>query len=98
MTEPKSVVMPEEFPEKLRDSLVLIGGAALVGVLTGLVGVAFLRLLELGNDWRIELTAALRGWPRNPLQKISSPIRAFGIGAVVGSVAWYLPNDARGLH
>ena len=32
--------------------------------------------------------------PRNPLQKISSPIRAFGIG--VGLVVWFLPDDAGG--
>ena len=84
MTEPKPLVMPEEFPEKLRDSLVLIGGAVLVGVLTGLVGVAFLRLLELGNDWRIELTAALRDWPAGT----GLPVLILGTGACAAIAAW----------
>ena len=84
MTEPKPVVMPEEFPEKLRDSLVLLGGAVLVGVLTGLVGVAFLRLLELGNDWRIGLTAALRHWPAGT----GLVLLALGTGACASFAAW----------
>jgi CIC family chloride channel protein len=84
MTDPKPVVMPEEFPEKLRDSMVLIGGAVLVGVLTGIVGVAFLRLLELGNDWRIELTAALRGWPAGT----GLTVLILGTGACAAIAAW----------
>jgi CIC family chloride channel protein len=34
--------------------------------------------------------------PKSPLMKISAPRRAFGIGIVVGLVAWFLPNDAGG--
>jgi CIC family chloride channel protein len=84
MNEPKPVMMPEEFPEKIRDSLVLIGGAVLIGVLTGLVGVAFLRLLELGNDWRIELTTATRGWPAGT----GPAALAFATGACASMAAW----------
>lgn len=57
------VSMPEEFPERLRDSLGLVAGAVLVGGLTAVVGVAFLNLLVLGNSWRLELTALLKTWP-----------------------------------
>jgi hypothetical protein len=34
--------------------------------------------------------------PKCPLQKISAPLRALGIGVVVGLVAWFLPDDASG--
>jgi CIC family chloride channel protein len=54
------------------------------GVALGGLGVFYNRLL---------LGLASTG---NPLQKIPSPLRAFGIGAVVGLVAWFLPNDAGG--
>ena len=84
MNEPKPVVMPEEFPEKLRDSLVLIGGAVLVGVLTALIGVAFLKLLELGNEWRIALTTALRGWPDGT----GLAALALGTGLCAALAAW----------
>ena len=84
MNEPKPVVMPEEFPEKLQDSLVLIGGAVLVGVLTALIGVAFLKLLELGNEWRIALTTALRGWPDGT----GLAALALGTGLCAALAAW----------
>ena len=84
MNEQKPVVMPEEFPERLPDSLVLVGGAVLVGVLTGLIGMAFLRLLELGNAWRIELTAALHGWPA----ATGLALLALGTGACASIAAW----------
>ncbi len=84
MNEPKPVIMPEEFPERLRDSLVLIGGAALVGGLTGLIGVAFLKLLELGNSGRIELTTALRDWPVGT----GLAALALGTGLCAGFAAW----------
>lgn len=57
------VSMPEEFPERLRDSLGLVAGAVLVGGLTAMVGVAFLNLLILGDSWRLKLTAHLETWP-----------------------------------
>lgn len=40
-------------------ALVLVAGAALVGALTGLAGVAFLRLLTLGTNFRLAVTAEL---------------------------------------
>jgi CIC family chloride channel protein len=82
--------MPEEFPEKLWDSLALIGGAVLVGMLTGLVGMAFLMLLELGNDRRIALTAALRGWPVGT----GLALLALGTGAGASFAAWLVKRFA----
>lgn len=94
MTANKPVVMPEEFPGRLRDSLVLICGAVLVGVLTGLAGVAFLKLLELGNGWRIELIGHLRHWPAGT----GIAALALGTGACASIAAWlvvrFSPNAA----
>jgi CIC family chloride channel protein len=64
--------------------LVLIGGAVLVGVLTALIGVAFLKLLELGNEWRIALTTALRGWPDGT----GLAALALGTGLCAALAAW----------
>lgn len=88
MNEPKPVVMPEEFPTKLRDSLVLIVGAGLVGGLTGFVGVAFLKLLQLGNEWRIDLAAILKNWPAGT----GLAAFALGIGACASAAAWMVKH------
>lgn len=55
--------LPEEFPSNLLHSLTLMAGAALVGALTGLLGVAFLDLLSRGNALRQSLVASMRDWP-----------------------------------
>lgn len=94
MNEPKPAVMPGELPAKLRESLVLVGGAALVGALTGFVGVAFLKLLQLGNVWRIDLTANLRSWPLGT----GLAALALGTGLCAFFAAWlvkrFSPNAA----
>jgi CIC family chloride channel protein len=54
------------------------------GALLGVLGVFYNKLL-------LGLVS-----PKCPLQKISAPLRALGIGAVVGVVAWFLPDDAGG--
>ncbi len=53
----------EHFPRDLRATLALIGGAALVGALTGCVGVAFITCLQRGADARTALHGALAHWP-----------------------------------
>ena len=55
--------LPEEFPRNLVHSLALVGGAALVGILTALLGVTFLNLLSHGNALRQALVAQLQDWP-----------------------------------
>ena len=94
MSEIKPVVMPEEFPDRLRDSLVLVCGAALVGALTGFLGVAFLKLLELGNTWRIALTESLHDWPAGT----GLAALALGTGVCASVAAWmvsrFSPNAA----
>ena len=57
--ENEATFSPDDFPPRLGPSLLLVAGAALVGALTGLLGVAFLRLLTLGTNLRLGLTARL---------------------------------------
>lgn len=94
MSEIKPVVMPEEFPDRLRDSLVLVCGAALVGALTGFLGVAFLKLLQWGNALRIDVTAHLRDWPEGT----GLAALALGTGLCASLAAWMVtrlsPNAA----
>lgn len=94
MSEIKPVVMPEEFPARLRDSLLLVVGTIVVGAATGFLGVAFLKLLELGNGWRIELTALLKSWPAGS----GLAVLAVGTGLCACFAAWlvkrFSPNAA----
>ena len=55
--------IPEDFPSAPRPALILFLGAAVVGILTGLVGVAFLVLLRKGDALREILIGSLRAWP-----------------------------------
>jgi chloride channel protein, CIC family len=55
--------LPKDFPPNLLHSLALVAGAALVGSLTSLVGVAFLSLLSQGNALRQSLVVTMRDWP-----------------------------------
>lgn len=55
--------IPEDFPPGAASALVLLGGSAVVGALTGLVGIGFLFLLKAGNGLRGKLTVTLEGWP-----------------------------------
>jgi CIC family chloride channel protein len=54
------------------------------GILLGALGVLYNRLL-------LGMVSS-----KSPLQKIPSPLRALGIGAAVGLVAWFLPDDSGG--
>ena len=55
--------IPEDFPSAPRPALILLLGAVVVGILTGLLGVAFLLLLRKGDALRGVLTASLHDWP-----------------------------------
>ena len=55
--------IPEDFPSALRPAFILLLGAVVVGILTGLVGIAFLLLLRKGEALREILTGSLRTWP-----------------------------------
>ena len=94
MNSPKPVLMLEEFPDRLRDSMVLVAGAVLVGASTGFLGVAFLKLLELGNAWRVDLTAILKTWPTGS----GLLVVIIGTGLCTTFAAWlvsrFAPNAA----
>lgn len=55
--------MPEEFPTAPGEALILLLGAVLVGIVTGLLGIAFLLLLRQGDALREVLTCSLHAWP-----------------------------------
>ena len=53
----------DDFPPAPGQALLLVFGAVLVGILTGLLGIAFLVVLKTGDSLRLTLTAELRTWP-----------------------------------
>ncbi len=55
--------IPQDFPTAPGPAFLLILGAVIVGLLTGLLGTAFLLALRQGNILREALTVALEGWP-----------------------------------
>ncbi|MFZ4774351.1 MAG: H(+)/Cl(-) exchange transporter ClcA [Terrimicrobiaceae bacterium] len=55
--------IPEDFPTAPGPAFLLILGAVIVGLLTGLLGTAFLLALRQGNVLREALTATLESWP-----------------------------------
>lgn len=55
--------VPEDFPSAPAEALILLLGAILVGILTGLLGIAFLLLLRQGDALREVLTNSLHTWP-----------------------------------
>ena len=55
--------MPEDFPSAPGQALILLFGAVVVGLLTGLVGTAFLLALRKGDILRRVLTDFLHSWP-----------------------------------
>jgi CIC family chloride channel protein len=55
--------IPDDFPSAPGPALILLLGAVVVGLLTGLVGTAFLLLLRKGDALRGVLTDALHAWP-----------------------------------
>ena len=55
--------IPEDFPTAPGPALILLLGAVVVGILTGLLGIAFLVLLRKGDALRGVLSASLHTWP-----------------------------------
>lgn len=55
--------IPEDFPTAPGPALILLLGAVAVGILTGLLGIAFLFALTQGNILRVHLTDSLRTLP-----------------------------------
>ncbi len=55
--------IPDDFPSAPGPALILLLGAVVVGILTGLVGTAFLLLLRKGDSLRGVLTDSLHAWP-----------------------------------
>jgi CIC family chloride channel protein len=55
--------IPDDFPSAPGPALILLLGAVVVGILTGLVGTAFLLLLRKGDALRGVLTDSLTAWP-----------------------------------
>ncbi|MEI6322667.1 MAG: H(+)/Cl(-) exchange transporter ClcA [bacterium] len=55
--------IPEDFPSAPGEALILLFGAVLVGIVTGLLGIAFLLLLRQGDALREVLTNSLHAWP-----------------------------------
>ena len=55
--------LPDEFPPDAGTALLLVAGAALVGGITGILGVGFLFFLGEGTKLRNELIVTLAGWP-----------------------------------
>ncbi|MCX6968646.1 MAG: H(+)/Cl(-) exchange transporter ClcA [Verrucomicrobia bacterium] len=55
--------IPDDFPSAPGPALILLLGAVVVGILTGLVGTAFLLLLRKGDALRGVLTDSLHAWP-----------------------------------
>ena len=85
--------IPEDFPPGA--VLVLLGGAAVVGALTGLVGIGFLVLLKAGDGLRWKLTGFLAEWPPALGWLALSCIVAVAAAAAAWAVERFAPN-ARG--
>lgn len=75
---------PDAFPAKSGDALLLVGAAAVVGALTGLVAVAFLLLLQHGTAWRLEQMAA---W-RESAPVAGAFLTMAGVAAAAALAAW----------
>lgn len=82
--------LPSELPPRISETLILVGAAALVGALTGLLGVVFLRLLDEANGLRLALVEALRGWPAG----VGLGLIMLGTSLIVGLAAWMVKSLA----
>ena len=82
--------LPEELPQRLQESLLLIAGAVGVGLLTGLVGVGFLYALQQGNAWRIDFVQVLKIWS----PKAGFALFAGSVARCAGGWAWWVQRFA----
>ncbi len=85
--------VPEDLPQGA--VLVLLGGAAVVGAVTGLVGTGFLFLLKAGDGLRGRLTGFLAEWPPLLGWLTLSCIVAVAAAVAAWAVERFAPN-ARG--
>lgn len=81
---------PEDFPPRRRDAVLLIAGAAVVGALTGILGVAFLVCLEKGNALRIFLVRESAAFPAPVGWFLSS----LAVAACAAAAAWMVRRFA----
>ena len=79
-----AVPLPEEFPQNIRASLLLVFGAVLVGGATGFIGVAFLRALDFGNQLRTSTVGSLENWPPG----LGVALFAISAGACAAFATW----------
>lgn len=82
--------IPEDFPSAPGPALILLLGAVVVGILTGLVGTAFLLLLRKGDALRGALTDSLHVWP--PF--FGWLALSILVAAAVSSAAWMVEKFA----
>jgi len=87
--------IPEDFPSAPGPAFILLLGAAVVGIFTGLLGVVFLLVLREGNALRGSLTAFLGTWPPFFGWLALSCLVAAAAGLAAWMVERFAP-DARG--
>ncbi len=87
--------IPEDFPSAPIPAFVLLLGAAVVGIFTGLLGVVFLLVLREGNALRGSFTAFLGTWPPFFGWLMLSCLVAAAAGIAAWMVERFAP-DARG--
>lgn len=86
--------IPQEFPAGLRPALRLVAGAAVVGMLTGLLGTGFLIALKAGDRLRGTLTGGLASWP--PV--LGWLALACLVACAAGAAAWLVGRFAPNAH
>jgi len=84
--------LPDDFPPQLGPSLLLVAGAALTGLLIGLIGVGFLYLLNAGTALRNGLAAAMAGWPPGTGLLVFSCLAAGAAGLAGWMVGRFAPT------
>ncbi|MEI6035331.1 MAG: H(+)/Cl(-) exchange transporter ClcA [Verrucomicrobiae bacterium] len=87
--------IPEDFPSDRRQALALVAGAAVVGLLTGLLGTGFLVALKAGDRIRGEMIGGLASWPPALGWLALASACAAGASAAAWLVGRFAPN-ARG--
>jgi len=80
--------IPEDFPSGVRPALILVARAAVVGMLTGLLGAGFLTALKAGDRLRATWAAALELW--RPVQGWLAAAGLVASAATPASVAVFL--------
>ena len=82
--------VPEDFPAAPGPALILLCGAGVVGILTGLMGIAFLFMLRRGDSLRALLVTTLQAWP--PI--FGWLVLSLLVAAAAGVAAWMVERFA----